>query len=147
MLVDANILIYAVDEERAEHEPVRGWLEGALNGSVRVGLPWESLTAFVRITTNPRAMRNPLTPNEAWEYIATWTEADVVWHPSPTDRHADVLGSLIRELSLAGNLIPDAHLAAIAIEHGVAVVSADSDFALFADRVPWINPAGIGRQN
>ena len=70
-----------------------------------------------------------------------------MWHPSPTDRHADVLGSLIKELNLAGNLIPDAHLAAIAIEHGVAVVSADSDFALFGDSVPWINPAGIARLN
>jgi hypothetical protein len=122
-------------------------VEAALHGSTRVGMPWESLTGFVRIVTNPRAMRHPLSPSDAWYYVQTWPTADLVWHPSPTNDHVKVLGNLVTSLGLVGNLISDAHLAAIAIEHGIAVVSADSDFSLFASWVPWINPLnpkGIG---
>ncbi|MHB8264144.1 MAG: TA system VapC family ribonuclease toxin [Acidimicrobiales bacterium] len=140
MLIDTNILIYAVDETFTEHDRVRTWLETVLNGSTRVGMPWESLAGFVRIVTNPRAMRYPLSPINAWNYVHAWATADLVWHPAPTDHHMEVLGSLVTSLELTGNLIPDAHLAAIAIEYGIAVVSADSDFALFASWVPWINP-------
>ncbi len=140
MLIDTNVLMYAVDDMSSDHRTVRTWLESALNGSMRIGMPWESLAAFVRIVTNPRAMRNPLSPDSALDYVYAWAAANLIWHPVPTDRHIEVFGGLVAGIQLSGNLISDAHLAAIAIEHGIPIVSADSDFALFADRVTWINP-------
>jgi toxin-antitoxin system PIN domain toxin len=139
MLVDANILVFAVDTAAAEHERARDWLEQQLNGDRRVGLPWESLTAFVRLVTNPRAFARPLAPSEAWDIVEAWLAVPVTWVPGPTERHATVLGDLVRRYRLSGNLVPDAHLAAIALEHGAEVVSADTDFARFTE-VRWSNP-------
>ena len=139
MLVDANILLFAVDETSPFHASAATWLTRHLNGAVRVGLPWQSLEAFVRIVTHPRATANPLTADAAWSYVTDWLGADVVWTPAPTDAHAQVLGDLIRRYQLTGNLIPDAGLAALAIEHGVGIASADSDFARFRE-VRWENP-------
>lgn len=139
MLVDANILLYAVDEASASHAPAKQWLEEALNGPRRVGLPWQSLTGFLRIATNPRAVPDPLLPSEAWETIEAWLDARNSWIPQPGPGHRDILGRLVRDLHLGANLVPDAALAALCIEHGLAVVSADSDFARFTE-VSWINP-------
>lgn len=139
MLVDANILLYAVDTESPFHERARRWMEGALNGARRVGIPWASTSAFLRIATNPRAMRVPLRPAEAWTIAGSWLDADPVWCPNPGPGHREILGRLIVELDLSGPLIADAALAALCIEHGLAVVSADSDFARFAE-LDWINP-------
>jgi uncharacterized protein len=139
MLVDANILLFAVDAESPEHDTASGWLEETLNGDRRVGIPWESLTAFVRIATHPRASAHGLRPDDAWAFVDDWLAAPTVWVPQPTDQHATVLGRLINRYRLAGNLIPDAHLAAIAIEHGLTVCSADTDFARFSE-VRWLNP-------
>lgn len=140
MLVDANLLVYAVDEDDPHHRSARTWLEEALNGNGRVGLAWESLTAFLRLVTNPRVKSRPLGPDDAWGYVSDWLDADVVWTPRPTDRHAAILGELVKSFGLRANLIPDAHLAAIAIGHGLSVYSADSDFARFSGRVEWRNP-------
>ena len=139
MLVDANLLIYAVDEASPSHAAAHDWLSAALNGNQRVGLPWSSLGAFLRISTNPRASRHPLAPAEAWMFVRDWLRCDVVWTPNPTDRHADVLGSLIESYDLRANLIPDAEMAALAIEHGLSVYSADTDFARFLE-IRWVNP-------
>lgn len=139
MIVDANILLYARDSESRFHEPARKWLEAALNGTVRTGLPWESLSAFLRIATHPRASANPLRPPQALAQLDAWVAAPAAWIPVPTDRHSDVLGGLISDHDLSGNLIPDAHLVALAICHGVAVCSADTDFARFGTK-RWINP-------
>jgi toxin-antitoxin system PIN domain toxin len=139
MLVDANILLFAVDDTSRFHGRAARWLTDQLTGPSRVGLPWESLSAFLRISTHPRAVRNPLAPDEAWAYVADWLAADAAWVPVPTDRHAEVLGSLVRSHQLSGNLIPDAHLAALAIEHGLEVCSADTDFARFRE-IRWRNP-------
>jgi uncharacterized protein len=142
MIVDANILLYAVDSQSPFHKPARRWLEEVLNGPVRVGLPWVSLTAFLRIGTHPRAARHPLTPGEAWDQVSNWLAAEPAWIPQPTPAHAEVLRRLVVDGDLRGNLIPDAHLAALAIEHGVAVCSADSDFARFR-QLEWINPVAV----
>ena len=142
MIVDANILLYAVDSQSLFHKPARRWLEEVLNGPVRVGLPWVSLTAFLRISTHPRATRHPLTPDEAWDQVSNWLAAEPAWIPEPTPAHAEVLRRLVVDGDLRGNLIPDAHLAALAIEHGVAVCSADSDFARFR-QLEWINPVAV----
>ena len=140
MIVDANILLYAVDTRSPFHQPAKSWLESALSGPARVGLPWMSLTAFLRIATHPRASANPLSPADAWSRIGDWLSAGPAWIPEPTPRHADLLRRLVVDGDLRGNLVPDAHLAALALEHGVGVCSADSDFARFP-QLRWINPA------
>jgi len=139
MLVDANILLYAIDESSPLHDRAAGWLTEHLNGDRRVGLPWQSLTAFLRISTHPRAVERPLSPADAWAIVDEWLSADVAWIPQPTVRHGAVLGSLIKAYELRGNLISDAELATLAIEHGLTVVSADTDFARFREIV-WENP-------
>lgn len=139
MLVDANLLLYARDEEASQHARARSWLTEQLSGPTRMGLPWSSLLAFVRISTHPRAVRVPLIPAEAWEQVSDWCNAPVSWIPVPTARHREILGGLITRYELRSNLVPDAHLAALAIEHGLEVCSADSDFARFGE-VHWRNP-------
>lgn len=139
MLVDANLLLFAVDTDSIHHDQAASWLSGQLNGDRRVGLPWESLGAFVRIATHPRASQHPLRPADAWRFVEAWLAVATVWVPVPTDQHASVLGGLIETYQLSGNLIPDAHLAALAIEHGLEICSADTDFARFRE-IRWLNP-------
>lgn len=139
MIVDANVLLYAVDTTSPFHEPSRDWLETALNGDRRVGLPWTSLWAFVRIATHPRALATPLLPADACEFVDDWLAAPAAWSPRPGRGHAALVSELLSDLDLRGNLVPDAVLAALCLEHGVPIVSADSDFARFT-QVDWINP-------
>jgi uncharacterized protein len=139
MLIDANILLFAVNSAAPEHVRAAAWLEDALNGNRRVGLPWESLTAFVRLATNPRVVPKPLAPIDAWVIVEEWLAAPAAWVPVPTERHAAVLGDLIRRYRPTAKLVPDAHLAALAIEHGAEVISADTDFARFAE-IRWRDP-------
>lgn len=141
MLVDANLLIYAVDERSPHHAASHRWLSEALNGERRVGLPWLSLGAFVRITTNPRASEHPLSPAAAWSFVEDWLDSELTWIPSPTDQHATILGRLIRQYDLRANMITDAQVAALALEHGLVVHSADTDFARFSE-ITWVNPIG-----
>lgn len=129
MLVDANILLYSVDEDSPFHERARDWMVEALNGPTRVGIPWACLWAFVRISTNPRALTSPLTAAQAWEFVSDWLDAPATWIPSPGRGHRDILSRLLIEGDLRAGLVSDAAIAALAIEHGLAVVSADSDFA------------------
>lgn len=131
MLLDANILLYAVDSTSPRHAVASAWLEGALNGTRRVGLPWQSLTAFVRIVTHPRAVTAPLTAPEAWSYVEDWLDAPATWVPVPGPGYRTILAGLVRDLDLRGNLVSDAALAALCLEHGLQIVSADSDFARF----------------
>ncbi len=139
ILVDANILIYACNAEADQHAESRDWLDAKLNGAAPVGLPWVSLLAFLRIATNPRAFRAPLSMAVAWEQVSTWLSAEAVWTPEPTERHVVVLGTLLGLPGMYGNLVPDAHLAALAIEHGLTLCSTDGDFARFP-ALTWQNP-------
>ena len=139
MLVDANLLLFAVDLRSRWHNPARSWMDEVLNGTKRVGLPWQSLAAFLRIITHPRVTEVPLQPDEAWGHIEAWLGAPAAWIPQPTSSHADVLGSLIRSYQLRANMMSDAQLAAVAIEHGLTIYSADTDFARFSE-VNWVNP-------
>ncbi len=139
MLVDANVLLYAVDEQSRAHSAARNWLEEALNGSRRIGLPWQSLMAFVRIVTHPRALPTPLTPADAWSFVADWLDAPAAWVPQPGRGYREILGRLVCDLDLRGNLVSDALLAALALEHGLTIVSADTDFARFRE-LTWLNP-------
>ena len=139
MLVDANILIFAVDSSSRSHRAAASWLDDRLNGSRRVGIPWLSLGAFLRISTHPRLSRQPLTADEAWRYVESWLAAASTWVPSPGERHAEIFGGLIRTHDIRGNLVTDAQVAALAIEHGLTVCSADTDFGRFRE-VRWENP-------
>ena len=139
MLIDANILLYAVDEDSPFHASAHDWIDETLNGSRRVGIPWLSLVAFVRIATHPRALLEPLTPADAWRFVDEWLDAPAVWVPAPGRGHREILGRLIRDLDLRANLVSDAVLAALCIEHGLQMVSADSDFARFTE-IRWLNP-------
>jgi toxin-antitoxin system PIN domain toxin len=139
MLLDANLLLYAVHEGAPQHEAASEWITEKLNGSRRVGLPWQSLAAFLRISTHPRAFPRPLTPTTAWERVTDWLSAPVAWVPQPGPAYARVLGDLITDHEVRGNLVTDAQLAALAIEHGIELCSTDTDFARFA-QVRWVNP-------
>lgn len=139
MLVDANILLFAVNRASADHEAAASWLTQQLNGPRRVGLPWQSLLAFLRISTHPRAFERPLRSDDAWARVQDWLGAPSSWIPGPLEGHAEILGSLVRTHQLRGNLVPDAELAALAIEHGLTVCSADTDFARFRE-ITWFDP-------
>jgi uncharacterized protein len=139
MLVDANLLLYAVHRSDPRHETAVDWLTERLNGPRRVGLPWQSLIAFLRITTHPRAFARPLAPGIAWARVSDWLAAPAAWVPEPGPDYGQILGDLVRRHDVRGNLVPDAQLAALAIEHGVEVCSADTDFARFPE-VRWTNP-------
>jgi uncharacterized protein len=139
VLIDASLLLFAVDTSSPRHDVARSWLTEQLNGPRRVGLPWASLGAFLRIATHPRALQRPLDAARAWSFVDNWLASDVAWVPVPTARHGEILGALIRDHAITGNLVPDAQLAALAIEHGLTVFSNDSDFARFPE-VTWIDP-------
>jgi uncharacterized protein len=140
VLLDANVLLYSVDSSSSRHDACARWVEDAFGGQRRIALPWQTIGAFLRISTHPRVFRQPLTSREAWGMIEQWLAAPVCWVPEATERTAAILGNLVTDLDLTGNLITDAQLAALAIEHGLAVLSVDSDFARFPD-VRWINPS------
>jgi len=131
VIVDANVLLYAVDRASAHHEPSRSWLDASLAGTEAVGLAWVALLAFIRIGTNASILPNPMTPDEATGQVATWLGAPAAVVAQPTPRHASLLGGLLRDSGTAGNLTTDAHLATLAIEHGADIVSYDRDFARF----------------
>jgi toxin-antitoxin system PIN domain toxin len=138
ILVDSNLLIYAKAAELPQHDRARAWLEQRLNGIAGVGMPWSSLLAFVRVMTNPRVFARPLSMVDAWAQVDSWLSLVQVWVPQPADRHRALLTRL---MSQAGkpDLVPDAHLAALAIEYGLTLMSTDRDFARFSE-LRWENP-------
>ncbi|MDP1611567.1 MAG: type II toxin-antitoxin system VapC family toxin [Sulfuritalea sp.] len=145
ILVDANLLIYAVNKDLPQHKQARAWWEGALSGAGDVGLPWVSLMAFLRICTNPRIFDSPLSPEQATSFIDEWLDRPNVRTVAPGPTHWAILKSLIRQAGTAGNLTTDAHIAALALEHGYTICSADNDFKRFPG-VTHINPlADTGR--
>lgn len=139
ILLDVNILVYASNAEAEEHASSRAWLDKQLSGHAPIGLPWVSLLGFLRIATNTRAFRGPLPKASAWRQVKEWLSAETVWTPAPTDRHAAILRPLLSLPGVHGNLVPDAHLATLAIEHGLTLCSTDGDFARFPG-LSWRNP-------
>jgi toxin-antitoxin system PIN domain toxin len=130
-LPDVNLLLYAVDEGAVRHEPARAWVEERLSGS--------ETFAFIRLTTSPRVFQSPLSTSEALDLVDSWLAQPCVTLVHPTSRHAPVLRDLLEPLGTAGNLTTDAHLAALAIEHGAELCSTDRDFSRFAG-LRWANP-------
>ena len=139
ILVDVNLLVYAWDRRSPFHESAVRWLDTKLSESARVGLPWESLLGFMRVVTNPRIFERPAPVHAAWGQVERWLSARNAWVPLPGDRHQEILGKFLIRLGGGAKLIPDAHLAALAVEHGLALCSTDGDFARF-EGLRWENP-------
>jgi toxin-antitoxin system PIN domain toxin len=138
-LVDANLVIWAHHEQFAQHPQARRWWAATLTSAPAVGIPWPTILAFVRISTHPRALSRPLDVSHAFEVVEGWLARPNVFVPVPTDRHGPLLGTMLREGKAAGNHSTDAHLAALAVEWGLEVVSADRDFARYPG-LRWHDP-------
>jgi toxin-antitoxin system PIN domain toxin len=139
ILLDANLLIYAVNADAPLNRKAKSWLESALSGQENVGFPWNVLLAFLRLTTRPGLFRHPLSVNTAFDLVAAWLDqpsAGIV-HPGP--RHLQIVRDLLLPMGTGGNLTSDAHLAALAIEHRAELCSSDADFARFKG-LRWRNP-------
>lgn len=139
MILDANLLLYARNSADPRSERAIEVVEDALNGPRRVGLPWQTLTAFLRISTHPRVFASPLSAEAAAQQVEDWLAAPAAWVPVPTARHDEIFLALVRRLRITGPMISDAHLAALALEHGVAIWSTDADFARF-EGLTWHDP-------
>jgi toxin-antitoxin system PIN domain toxin len=139
ILVDANLLIYAVDADAPHHVRAHAWLEDLLSGTTAVGLAWIVILAFVRITTRPGILRKPLSAEQALTFVDGWFDQPYVTAIGPGEQHWGVLRNVLKATGTAGNLVADAHLAAMAIEHGAAIYSTDYDFKRFPG-VEHVNP-------
>jgi len=138
ILVDANILLYAHTNSFPQHRVARDWLDRQLNGPERVGLPWQSLVAFLRLVTHQRVFSRPESMSDAWQQVREWLACEPVWIPFPTESHAQLFEQFLKP-GVQGNLVHDAHLAALAVEYGLTLCSADGDFARFPG-LRWTNP-------
>jgi hypothetical protein len=140
---DVNLLLYAYDSQSARHAPARDWLEQTLSGTETVGMAWVVLLAFIRLGTRAVVVESPLDVGAAIELVESWLDQPCVTIVNPTARHASVLRDLLIPLGTAGNLTTDAHLAALAIEHGATLCSSDTDFGRFAG-LHWQDPLAEG---
>ncbi|HLM84922.1 MAG TPA: type II toxin-antitoxin system VapC family toxin [Solirubrobacteraceae bacterium] len=138
-LPDVNIFLYAADETSPRHHAALAWVNEALSGSETVALAWATMLGFIRISTNPAAFAGALDPNTALDLVERWLAQPSVTIVNPTERHAAVLREMLTPLGTAGNLTSDAHLAALAIEHGATLCSCDNDFSRFAG-LRWVDP-------
>lgn len=138
-VVDANVLLYAVNADAPHHQASRSWLDRALSGEDTVGFTWLTVTAFMRLVTKAGLFATPLTTEQAVAIVRSWLGAPTARVLEPTAEHLAVLERLLRPLGTGGNLVSDAHLAAIAVEHRAEVVTFDSDFGRF-EGVRWRRP-------
>lgn len=138
MLLDADLLVHAVDETTSQHAAA-SWLTRVRTATERVELPWQTIGTFLRVTTDRRITAQPLSSEEAWSFVDEWLAQPVTWIPPATERTARTLGRLLQQHGVTGKVVPDARLAALTIELGVVLHSADTDFARF-DELRWVNP-------
>jgi uncharacterized protein len=139
ILVDVNLLLYAYHPRAPQHAASRSWLEAALSGPELVRFTWQTLWAFLRISTNARAFSQPLSPSEAAAVVSSWLGRPNAGILEPGERHWEILGSLLKEGQTVGPLVMDAALAAVAMEHGAVLHTTDTDFSRFA-ALNWRNP-------
>lgn len=130
-VVDANVLLYAVNADTEHHEASRRWLDRGLGGADSIGFTWLALLAFVRLSTKVGLFPSPLSSEESTHQVRRWLEAPGARVLEPTSQHLAVLERLLGDVGIGGNLVNDAHLAAIAVEHRAEVVSYDADFGRF----------------
>jgi len=138
-LLDVNILLYAVNEDAPLHHRARPWLESVLSGTESVALSWNVLLAFMRLSTRPAIFPRSLTLEECFGVIESWLEQPCVILIHPTEKHIRILKDLLLPFGSGGNLSSDAHLAALALEHGTELCSCDADFGRFPG-LRWLNP-------
>jgi toxin-antitoxin system PIN domain toxin len=141
IVIDANLLIYAYDSAAADHKKSLVWLEGVLSGGEAVGLPWQSVTAFLRVITNRRLAGARVAAERAVHIVEDWLQQPNVQILAPGDRHWPVLRRMILEGRASGPLVSDAQIAALTIEYGGVLHTADRDFARFPG-LRWTNPLG-----
>ncbi|MFQ5543625.1 MAG: type II toxin-antitoxin system VapC family toxin [Nitrospiria bacterium] len=139
IIVDVNLLLYAYDQSSRFHAPARSWWESKLSTAEIVGLPWTTLLAFIRISTNTRILERPFSLNEAIDHVGSWLDRPMVQIVMPDNRHWEVLNQLLLSSNAPGNYVPDTHLAVLAIENGATLCSSDRDFARFKG-LSWVNP-------
>lgn len=132
ILVDANLLLYAYHPASDEHARCRAWLEDVLSESEPVRFAWVTVLAFIRISTSPRVFETPLTVEEATAVVSAWLGQPCVGLLEPGERHWEILSNLLTAGQVRGSLVMDAHLAALALEHGATLHTNDRDFARFA---------------
>jgi uncharacterized protein len=140
IVVDVNILIYAIDEDSSRHRQAKAWLEKVLSGKEIIGLAWIVVLAFLRLTTRAGISARPLTIEAALDVVSDWLDHPNVSILQPGPQHAHILRTLLLETGAGGNMTTDAHLAALAIEHGAQLCSFDYDFARFSG-LKWRDPA------
>jgi toxin-antitoxin system PIN domain toxin len=139
MLIDANLPLWAHHAGFPQHAAARRWWEQQLSDCPLVGIPWPTIVTFVRLSTHPRALERPLAPPDALAVVREWLARPNVFTPVPTDRHASLFAELVAAGKASGNHVPDAHLAALAIEWGLELQSADRDFARYPG-LRWRDP-------
>ncbi len=144
-VVDANVLIYAVNEDSPHHRDSKRWLELALNGADTAGFTWNAMLAFLRLTTHPSVFPNPLSLDEATEQLRQWLSSPNAKILEPGSTHLATLATLLNEAGVGGNLTNDAHLAAIAVENRAALATFDNDFSRFPG-VSWASPPELIKQ-
>lgn len=137
--LDANLLVYAYSKSMPEHETARSWLDAQLGNGIQIAVPWESCMAFVRLVANDRIFSHPATIGEAWNQIERLLAQANVWVPTPTPQHADLVGELINAGTFTAKDVPNIHLAALAISHGLRLASHDQGFSRF-EGLRWIDP-------
>jgi uncharacterized protein len=138
-LPDVNLFVYAYDALAPQHERAKSWMEDVLSGSETVAFAWVALLGFVRLTTSRQRFGAPWSPEQALDVVDSWLAQPVATIVHPTDRHAAVLRDLLAPLGAGGNLTSDAHLAALAVEHGATLCSHDNDFSRFPG-LRWEDP-------
>ena len=136
---DVNLLVYAYSDGSPYHDAARRWWEGVVNGTELVGLAWAVISGFTRLMTHPRLITPPMTPPQAIGYVQEWLDFDHIITISPGERHLALLRLNLDTVGAGGDLVPDAHIAALAMEHRAEVHSNDSDFGRFAG-LQWHNP-------
>lgn len=136
---DVNLLLYAYDADSGSHERAREWWQACLSGTEVVGLALVVAFGFVRVGTSPKAFRRPMTPAESAGHVRAWVERPVVQILDPGPRHVEDVLAMLEELGAAANLVTDAQIAALALEHGGVVHTTDADFVRFRG-VRWLNP-------
>ena len=139
IVIDANILLYAYQPRATQHDVCRKWLEQVFNDPAQIGLPWQTIQAFIRISTHPRVFAAPLSINEATDIVAEWLRLPQVVQIGPSDRYWAIFSDLLRDAQVRGPMVTDTALAAIAIEHGATLFSTDQDFSRFKG-LKWQDP-------
>ena len=139
ILVDTNLLLYAINADAVQHHRAARWLNEQFVDTSRIGLPWHSLLGFVRLASNRQMHPASMTVEAAWAVVLGWLGAANVWIPQPTTRHAEVLDALIASTNVGSRAVMDVHLAALAIEHDLTLCSADHGFARYP-KLRWTNP-------